>query len=99
MSRVVLMPDDRRTARASRPPASKDRSAGWSADGYSIPIADGTLIQFELEFEFRSMLLQHTVRLLFAEAVKRMVTAFEARADQLYGKPSLGQRPPASSTR
>src|SRR5262249_46466627 len=29
------------------------------------PHADGTLIQFELEFEFRSMLLQKTVQLLF----------------------------------
>ena len=37
------------------------------------PHPDGTLIDFELEFEFRSLLLQQTVRLLFAEAVKRMV--------------------------
>jgi coenzyme Q-binding protein COQ10 len=32
------------------------------------------------------LLLQQTVRLLFAEAVRRMVSAFEARAGQLYGK-------------
>jgi coenzyme Q-binding protein COQ10 len=59
---------------------------------------DGTLIHFTLEFEFRSMLLQQTVRLLFAEAVKRMVSAFEARANQLYGKPSPRRATPASST-
>ena len=47
---------------------------------------DGTEIVFALEFEFRSRLLQHTMRVLFAEAVKRMVAAFEARARQLYGK-------------
>ena len=57
------------------------------------PHAEGCLIDFELEFEFRSRLLQQTVRLLFAEAVRRMVAAFEARAKQLYGKPkpSIGR--------
>jgi coenzyme Q-binding protein COQ10 len=63
------------------------------------PHPDGTLIHFTLEFEFRSKLLQHTVRLLFAEAVKRMVSAFEARANQLYGKPSARPATPASSVR
>lgn len=63
------------------------------------PHAEGTLIDFELEFEFRSMLLQKTVELLFAEAVRRMVTAFEARANQLYGNPSVRPATPASSTR
>jgi coenzyme Q-binding protein COQ10 len=48
------------------------------------PHPQGTEIEFRLEFEFRSMLLQHTVRVLFAEAVKRMVAAFEARAHKLY---------------
>lgn len=60
------------------------------------PHAGGTEIEFELEFEFRSLLLQQTVRLLFAEAVRRMVAAFEARAAQLYGKPSVRPGRPAS---
>ena len=63
------------------------------------PHPEGTLIHFSLEFEFRSRLLQQTVRLLFAEAVKRMVGAFEARANRLYGKPSARPATPASSTR
>jgi coenzyme Q-binding protein COQ10 len=50
------------------------------------PHASGTEIVFSLEFEFRSRILQHTMRVLFAEAVKRMVAAFEARAFKLYGK-------------
>jgi coenzyme Q-binding protein COQ10 len=60
------------------------------------PRPEGTMIEFELEFEFRSALLQHTVRLLFAEAVKKMVSAFEARARALYGQP-VGQGRAASS--
>ena len=48
------------------------------------PHDTGTEIVFALEFEFRSRLLQHTMRVLFAEAVRRMVAAFEARARQLY---------------
>jgi coenzyme Q-binding protein COQ10 len=63
------------------------------------PHPEGTLIHFELEFEFRSVLLQKTVQLLFADAVKRMVSAFEARADQLYDRPMPGPATPASSTR
>ena len=63
------------------------------------PHPDGCLIDFELEFDFRSILLQQTVRLLFAEAVKRMVTAFEARAKDLYGKSSARPATPISSTR
>jgi coenzyme Q-binding protein COQ10 len=63
------------------------------------PDPHGTMIDFELEFDFRSMLLQQTVRLLFAEAVRRMVSAFEARATQLYGKPIARPATPASQER
>jgi coenzyme Q-binding protein COQ10 len=63
------------------------------------PHAEGTLIDFDLEFDFRSMLLQKTVQLLFAEAVRRMVSAFEARAAKLYGRSSALPATPASSTR
>jgi coenzyme Q-binding protein COQ10 len=47
----------------------------------------GTLIDFYVDFEFRSKLLQSLIGVLFNEATKRMVAAFEARAKQLYGKP------------
>lgn len=58
------------------------------------PHPQGTQIDFELEFDFRSLLLQKTVQLLFAEAVRRMVSAFEARAAQLYGKPVAATQTP-----
>lgn len=46
----------------------------------------GCEIDFFVDFEFRSRLLQKVIGLLFNEAVRRMVSAFEARADQLYGR-------------
>lgn len=45
----------------------------------------GTEVEFFLEFEFRSQLLQKLIGVLFEEAVHRMVAAFEGRADKLYG--------------
>ena len=45
---------------------------------------DGCMIDFYVDFEFKSRLLQTVIENLFTEAVRRMVTAFEARADQLY---------------
>lgn len=45
----------------------------------------GCVIDFYVDFEFRSRILQKMIGLLFNEAVSRMVGAFEARARQLYG--------------
>ena len=42
-------------------------------------------IDFYVDFEFRSRLLQKMIEFLFEEAVRRMVAAFETRAKQLYG--------------
>ena len=98
VSRIVLMPDAEGGPRIETTGVEgpfRQLASHWVFQ----PHPDGTLIQFSLEFEFRSILLQQTVRLLFAEAVKRMVSAFEARANQLYGKPSAQPATPASSTR
>lgn len=51
----------------------------------------GCLIDFYVEFEFRSVVLQKLIGVLFHEAVKRMVAAFETRARALYGPPSTPQ--------
>jgi coenzyme Q-binding protein COQ10 len=49
------------------------------------PTPAGTCqIDFYLEFEFSSVMLQKLIGVLFHEAVRRMVAAFEARAYQLY---------------
>lgn len=47
---------------------------------------DGScLIDFSVEFEFSNIALQTLANMFFNEVVKRMVGAFEARAEQLYG--------------
>ncbi|WP_096703002.1 type II toxin-antitoxin system RatA family toxin [Magnetospirillum sp. 15-1] len=49
------------------------------------PHPNGTELDFYVDFEFRSKLLQTMIGALFNEAVKLMVGAFEKRAKQLYG--------------
>jgi coenzyme Q-binding protein COQ10 len=49
------------------------------------PTANGQCqIDFYLEFEFSSIMLQKLIGVLFHEAVRRMVAAFETRAHKLY---------------
>lgn len=50
------------------------------------PHPDGCEIDFYVEFEFRSALFQSVIETLFSEAVKKMVRAFETRADALYDR-------------
>ncbi len=51
-----------------------------------VPAPDGgTDINFFVDFEFRSKLLQKVIGALFNEAVRMMVASFEKRARQLYG--------------
>ncbi|MBM3628285.1 MAG: type II toxin-antitoxin system RatA family toxin [Alphaproteobacteria bacterium] len=57
----------------------------------------GTLIDFHVDFEFRSKILQGLIGVLFNEATRRMVAAFEARARQLYA-PQGQQRDGSIST-
>jgi coenzyme Q-binding protein COQ10 len=47
----------------------------------------GCVVDFYVDFEFRSRVLQKLIGLLFDEAVRRMVAAFEARARAIYGQP------------
>lgn len=61
-------------------------------------VPEGCRIDFELDFEFRSRLLQRLIGALFNEAVRKMVGAFESRARKLYGDdnlPDAGSAKPA----
>jgi coenzyme Q-binding protein COQ10 len=51
------------------------------------PDPGGCRVGFFVDFEFKSRLLQRLIEVLFSEAVRRMVGAFERRARDLYGAP------------
>jgi len=51
------------------------------------PEQGGTRVDFALDFKFRSRILEKLIGGLFQKATDKMVDAFKARADQLYGKP------------
>lgn len=48
------------------------------------PAPGGCVIDFYIDFEFKSRTLQRLMTPLFSEAVRRMVGAFEHRAKKLY---------------
>ena len=61
------------------------------------PVPGGCRIDFFVDFEFKSRLMQKVIEMLFSEAVRRMVGAFEKRARDLYGFASPGSaREPAA---
>ena len=49
------------------------------------PAPGGCEVDFHVDFEFRSRILQGVIGLVFGEAMRRIVRAFETRAAQLYG--------------
>jgi coenzyme Q-binding protein COQ10 len=48
----------------------------------------GCKVDFFVDFEFRSRLLQAAIGVVFNEAVRRMVNAFLKRAHEVYGPPA-----------
>jgi coenzyme Q-binding protein COQ10 len=53
------------------------------------PVPGGCRVDFFVDFAFKSRLMQRVIEMLFGEAVRRMVGAFEKRARELYGGPQL----------
>ena len=52
----------------------------------------GCQIDFYVAFEFRSRVLQAAIGVVFNEAVRRMVGAFQKRAQAVYGAPGVPER-------
>jgi coenzyme Q-binding protein COQ10 len=53
---------------------------------FSPTAQGGTLVEFQVDFEFKSKALSLVMGGVFSELVHRMVGAYEARANQLYGR-------------
>ncbi len=80
-SRVVLWPEQRKIDTAYIDGPFKHMNSEWNfrdADG-------GCEVDFHVDFEFRNAILQRVVGVVFNEAMRRIVRAFENRAKQLYG--------------
>ncbi len=80
-SKVTLFRPDRIDVEYSRGPF-KYLNNHWQfiPDG-----TNATCLDFYVDFEFRSRLLQTLIGTVFNEAVRRMVAAFESRANEIYG--------------
>jgi coenzyme Q-binding protein COQ10 len=48
-------------------------------------IGDKTKVHFNIEFEFKSKILDVVLSPIFETVIKRMISAFEERAQELYG--------------
>ncbi len=82
-SRARLDPDGRRIDVVYEHGPFKHLDNHWVFEDHP----QGCTIDFYVDFAFRSRLLQKLIEPLFAEAVRRMVSAFETRAGKLYGAP------------
>jgi len=56
------------------------------------PHAQGCLVDFYVDFEFRNIVLQKAIGAVFGEAVRLMVAAFLRRARVVYGPPVVGAK-------
>ena len=80
-SRVVLIPSERRIETDYLDGPFKYLHSYWQVE----PEGDGSRVQFEVDFEFRNVILQKAIGLFFDESMRRVVGAFEKRAHELYG--------------
>lgn len=79
-SRVVLWPETRRIETEYLEGPFQHMRSNWEfrdVDG-------GCEVSFDVDFAFKNRLLQSAADLFFYEAMKRIVRAFEQRADALY---------------
>jgi coenzyme Q-binding protein COQ10 len=61
------------------------------------PDPKGCRVDFFVDFEFRSRLLQAAIGVVFNEAVRLMVNAFLKRAREVHGTPSAAVSPPRAA--
>lgn len=80
-SRVVLHPDEKRIETQYIDGPFKHLQSEWAF----TEVEGGCEIAFWVDFEFRNAILGKVIGVVFNEAMRRVVAAFEARAKALYG--------------
>lgn len=80
-SRVVLWPDARRIETEYLDGPFRHMRSNWRFDEADM----GCMVAFDVDFAFKNKFLQSAAELFFHEAMKRVVSAFETRAADLYG--------------
>lgn len=83
-SRVTLERPSTITVRYERGPFRYLRNV-WKF----TPHANGCQVDFFVDFEFNSRILQAAIGVVFTEATRLMVSAFIKRAKDVYGPPAL----------
>lgn len=81
-SRVVLWPDGNRIETEYLDGPFRYMRSHWV---FTDRPESGCVVDFFVDFEFRNAILQRLIGVVFDEAMRRVVRAFEARAQQLYG--------------
>ena len=80
-SRVTLLPDQGRILTEYLDGPFKHLKSTWT---FVPRDQDQCSVTFDVDFEFRNLLLAGVIGLVFNEAMTRVVRAFEARAAHLY---------------
>ncbi|QFT81002.1 Persistence and stress-resistance toxin PasT [Roseovarius sp. THAF27] len=82
-SRVVLWPEKKRIETEYLDGPFHHMRSNWEFRD----VGDGQCeVGFDVDFKFKNRLLQGAAELFFYEAMKRIVRAFETRAEKLYGR-------------
>lgn len=83
VSRVTLKPEQMRIDVEYLQGPFKYLNNHW----HFIPVSESECeVDFFVDFEFKSRTLQAVIGVVFNEAMRRIVRAFEQRAQQLYGQ-------------
>ncbi|WP_281982112.1 type II toxin-antitoxin system RatA family toxin [Thalassorhabdomicrobium marinisediminis] len=86
-SRVLLWPEEKRIDTAYIDGPFKHMDSTWRFEDVLEADGGGSLVHFDVDFEFRNRLLQGAAGMFFNQAMQTIVRAFERRAQELYGQP------------
>jgi coenzyme Q-binding protein COQ10 len=82
-SKVVLWPADKKIDTEYLDGPFKYMKSWWT---FKDVEEGGCEVEFFVDFEFKNAILQSIIGVMFNEAMRRVVSAFEKRAAELYGK-------------